>query len=461
MTMQTGDTIIAQTTPPGQSARGVIRLSGQQAFALLNTCMQGTHSLHRGICAAELALPMVGVLPCLIATFVRPHSYTAEDSIEIITAGNPHLLQALLQHFVDHGARLAEPGEFTARAYFNGRLTLAQAEGVAATIAAASDAHLRAAQLLTDGQLGKVCESLIDKLSPALALVEAGIDFVDQEDVVPINNQQLASTLVDVIKRLQAFMSRATGMEQLSALPRVVLVGPPNAGKSTLFNALLGHTRAVVSAESGTTRDVLAEPMSLNPEDPHAGEILLTDIAGLDQRSNQDDVFNPLMQRRAQHAIDAADLIVSVHPADSDSHPATESFSSKPMLNVLSKSDLRNHPDADRFDIQLCSFENADVDRLRLALADRLNDRVTALAADAIALEPRHEHALMTAIDHLVMVQQMVQPQAESQPTGFVDDIELVAAQMRLALDALGQITGQVSPDDVLGHIFATFCVGK
>jgi len=260
-------------------------------------------------------------------------------------------------------------------------------------------------------------------------------------------------------------------MEQLSALPRVVIVGPPNAGKSTLFNTLLGRERAVVTDVSGTTRDVLTEPMHVDADDPFSAEILLTDIAGLDA---DDAGLNPLMQSAARRAIDEADLIVYLHPADLDAGARSRAEAvhrevfdrlerAGAVMHVQSKSDCAGD-DTRRFasyDVEISAVDHARLDDLRTLIGRRLADRTSSLAGDAIALEARHEAALTTTRQHIDEVRGLIRDDAEREPGGFVRDVELTAVRLRLALDALGRITGEVTPDDVLGHIFATFCVGK
>ena len=488
--MRTGDTITAVCSPPGRSARGIVRVSGPNAFEIIESLLVTTKNsgekppdFKRGIRQARLRLSGSSTLPCLLAIFPSPHSYTAENTVEIITAGNPHLLNRLTQEMVTRGARSAEPGEFTARAYFNGRMTLAQAEGVAATIAAASDAHLRAAQRLTDGALGSVCSKLCTRLSQALALVEAGIDFVDQEDVVPISRSDLASEIDAVINGIDELTKHAVGMEQLSAVPRVVLVGPPNAGKSTLFNALFGRERAVVSPVRGTTRDALVEPMHLDPDDDGFGaEILLVDPAGLEENDSEpNDFFAPAMQQSALRAIREGDLLLFLHAADqgderenSESGDDTRCENYKNLLDrferagkvihVRSKSDVKEFENEHgHFDVGISAVTGSNLNQLRKILADRLQKRTTTLSADAVALEPRHEAALASAYQGLSHVAKMLREAAgEVETNGPIIDAELIAASMRSSLDALGRITGQeVTPDDVLGHIFAHFCVGK
>jgi tRNA modification GTPase len=432
------------------------------------------------------------------------------------------LLERVVDGLINSGksrgivARRAEPGEFTARAFFNGKLTITEAEGVAATIAARSDAQLRAAGWLRRGALGSLAQALADELASALALVEAGIDFTDQEDVVAIAPSALHDRLRSLHGRITAQLDRAVGAEQLEAIPWVVLAGDPNAGKSTLFNALLGRARAVVSRVAGTTRDVLAEPLTI--ETGHgSAEVMLVDLAGADTAES---ALNQKMQSAARSAMERAELVLRCVPADSEgrsdapgatgSSPARAEVRSiqEGELVVRTKADLHSdrrggvdprprsaraaadqggheavpcttadHPTlplapslrgrgeraalitvercADALPVSAKTGEG--LDELRRVIGERLRDRAISLAADALALHPRHEAALRSAQRSLTEAIALIEPSRHER----VPDPELVAAAMRAALDDLGGLAGQITPDDLLGRIFATFCVGK
>ncbi len=460
--MNLADTIIACASPPGASARGLIRLSGDQAWAIVEAMSDAAHRplpRTRGVRVHRL----VNGWPCMVLLFPGPRSYTGQDVIEIALPGNPTMIDRVVALALDRGARRAEAGEFTARAWMNGRMTLTQAEGVAATIAAASDAQLRAAAHLRDNRLGRVAAGLCERLTEALALVEAGIDFTDEEDVIAIAPADLAHRLDELGREIDETLSRSIGAESLSALPRVVLVGAPNAGKSTLYNALLGRSRVVVSAQAGTTRDAIAEPMHVDPGDPLSPEVLLVDIAGLEDSPQG---LNPLMQRAAREAIESADLLVALTPADEAARggaarpePPLEAARA-PVLRVTSKADLavRGPCDGEEEALRVSAHRGEGLDALRRRIAGALADRIAAPAADTLALLPRHEHLLRAARDHLAAAHGLASAGETSRP---LRDAEIVAASMRSALDALGSLAGAVTPDDVLGRIFAGFCIGK
>ncbi|MEO1237372.1 MAG: GTPase, partial [Planctomycetota bacterium] len=301
------DTIVAVSSPPGRSARGLIRLDGPEAFAILDALVEfDAQPPPHHVVPARLRDPSI---PVLVARFPGPRSYTGSDVAELQLPGHPALLERMVLAAVDGsggGGRLAEPGEFTFRAYTAGKLDLTRAEGVAATIHAVSDGQLAAAAALRHGELARFAAERVDHVGRLLALVEAGIDFVDQDDVVPIPPPELAAALEEELQHFRGLLERSRSWGAVEALPRVVLVGPPSAGKSTLFNALLGRPRAVTDAAPGTTRDVLEEPLTLSPD---GNEVMLVDLAGLDNAAS---ALDRDVQQRVRGAINHADLLLLV-----------------------------------------------------------------------------------------------------------------------------------------------------
>ncbi len=445
--MDTTAVILAVASPPGRSLRGIVRASGPACVALLEPHLECA-DLTRGARPARMLADGLD-LACLALFSPAPRSYTGEASVELQLPGSPPLLERVIDAVLTSGrlrgiaARRAEPGEFTARAYLNGRMSLIEAEGVALTIAARSDAQLRAAGFLSEGRLAKMTHELAESLARSLALVEAGIDFTDQDDVVAIAPDDLFTHLAATRHRVDALLKHSVGSEQLEAIPWVVLAGPANAGKSTLFNALLGHRRAVVSRVAGTTRDVLTEPLTIDT--PHgAAEVMLVDLAGSDSTETD---LDRLMQDAASRAITRADLVLHcLGPSATGGLPAPGSSGVLPA------------PVEGEILVHVKSLTDARLDDLRRSIAQRLADRAVSLSADALALLPRHEAALRSALRNLRDTLDLVEP-ARAERT--LPQPELIAAGLRMALDDLAGLAGDLTPDDILGRIFATFCVGK
>lgn len=456
-----GDTIVAVSSPPGRSLRGLIRFSGQDTRRILASLLTAhTEDLPpRKLTSIRLKSPP---MPALLTLFDAPHSYTGQDAAELQVPGNPALLNRLLHGATDAGARLAEPGEFTFRAFLAGKLDLTQAEGVAATINAISDGQLKAARHLCDGELGGFARELVDDLGTRLALVEAGIDFTDQEDVVPIGPGDLDGHLARIEARLTGLLSNSRSWGEVEALPWVVLVGAPSAGKSTLFNALLGRERAVIDPVPGTTRDVLCEPMTIQADDGTPRELMLVDIAGIDApASGPITPLNEQAQAAARGAIDRADLIlrvVDITQSRSGTHsPAT----AVQTLTVHNKADLALCDESVEHDpeaIRVSAVTGYHLDLLRDAIGGCLGDLSVSVSADMLALQPRHEQALRSALAQLKRARSLLANQLTARA---LDDVELIAGQLREVLNDLAGLGGQLTPDDVIGRVFATFCVGK
>lgn len=428
--MPLGDTIIAQASPPGRSARALIRISGPAAHTALNSLCDPAPG--PGLCATGFHLTAELSLPVLCIRGRAPRTYTGEDSAELVFPGSPALVDRVLAALArEPGVRHATPGEFTARAYLNGKLTLDQAEGVAATVAAQTQEQLAAARELLSGITGARYRAWAQELASLLALVEAGIDFTDQEDVVAIEPRELGRRISQL---LGAMGAQATApAEARPTLPRVVLAGAPNAGKSTLFNALLGRTRTVVSPIAGTTRDAIEEVLDLSRDAPGADRVLLVDLAGLDPTLREG--VQGRAQSVASQAIGAADAVLHCDPEGLFPGLNTNA----PVIRVRTKADLPGPGGSAT--IPVCALDGWNLPTLRRTIAD-------ATCAPAASILPRHQRALEQTAAHL----REAQGQAQT---------EMVAGSLRLALDSLGELTGRISPDEVIGRIFSTFCIGK
>ena len=301
-------TIVALSSVAGSSATSVIRISGGRASKLLQ---QFTHQRLRAgmVASARWQLePQIDV-SCWIYGFLAPRSYTGEDLFEIHIPGSPALMQMILEQVQASGAIAAAPGEFTQRAFLNGRMDLVAAEAVAALISAQTDAEIRAAHQLLDGQLKRTCSAVQESIVQNLALVEASVDFVD-EDITFIDDDQMREDLRTARAQLEQILKDSYHWETLSSTPTVALAGAPNVGKSSLLNRLCGLDRMIVSSIAGTTRDVIRAPMRNS-----LGEILICDCAGIETPQSS-------LERQMREAADAvfrmADHILFVIAADDD-----------------------------------------------------------------------------------------------------------------------------------------------
>jgi tRNA modification GTPase len=449
--------IVAVSSPPGRSLRGLVRVSGRDIGRIIEAM---TGIAREQFKARELRGVRVrsGAMPALACYFAGPHSYTGQDLFELQVPGNPALLDRLIHEAIAAGARLAQAGEFTFRAFVAGKINLIEAEGIAATISATSEGQLKAAELLRSGRLGGLASELVEQMAHLLALVEAGIDFTDQEDVVSIGPGELDEGLSQVVGRLDSLLTNSRSWGALDALPGVVLAGAPSAGKSTLFNALLGRERAVISAMPGTTRDVLTEPLELETERGQRVEAMLVDMAGLDR---PEAALDEKIQEAAQRALQGADLVVEVIDARGGRGrriATVEVPSHVPLLVVQTKADVEAEGPREPGVICVSGKTGRNLDVLRKAICDCLGDRAVSVRGEMLALQPRHESALRGAERELLSARALLEPQLHSSQ---LQGAELVAGRMRLALDELAGLGGQMTPDDVIGRVFATFCVGK
>jgi tRNA modification GTPase len=346
------------------------------------------------------------------------------------------------------GVRQAEPGEFSARAYLSGKLSLDEAEGVAATIAAQTRGQLDSARSLLEGRSGQAYRRWAEELATLLALVEAGIDFTDQEDVVPIAPLALAKRLIALKDTIGGHLG-ASAAESSDERPRVVLAGVPNAGKSTLFNALLGRKRAVVSAVAGTTRDVLAERLDLSRLVPGAGEVELVDLAGLDELASG--AIDEAAQAAARRAIAEASVVVQCDPSGVFEAVAG---AAPTVIRVRTKADSgRAAPAGDS--LPVCALDGWNLDELKRRIAAAAW-RGSGALDQVLVVVPRHRRALSATALSVGVAVDAVDARART-----LVEPEIIASQLRLALDQLGEVTGHISPDEVLGRVFSTFCVGK
>jgi len=453
--VQTGDTIIACATAPGLGGRAIVRLSGAAAFEAVGAiCVGDANELReRGVRAARFRLGATAVVPGMMAIFPGPRSYTGEDVVEIAVPGNPTLVERLIASATGAaaGVRMAGPGEFTARAYLNERLTLAQAEGVASLIAAQGAGELVEARRLLSGERGELYREFADEAMTLLALVEAGIDFTDQEDVVAIAGEDLRRRALALASRIEDVLGSAAGAEARSDVPRVALAGAPNAGKSTLFNALLGRVRAVVSDEAGTTRDVLEEKLDLSRDISGGGEVMLCDTPGVEGEAR--DETDGKAQEASRGFVGEADVVVWCDPSGRFEAGELSAAAGGRVIRVRTKADLPRERSGEAA-LEVSALDGFHLPSLRRAIADAAWGGSG--GGERSGVLPRHRRALRTAAAEFLAIGAELPENRRN-----IAEPELVSGRLRAALDCLGELTGRMTPDDVIGRVFATFCVGK
>ncbi len=450
------DTIAAIMTPVGIGSISVIRMSGKTCLEIADRIFRGhkgkpseyaTHTLHHGgIHEGDLLIDEV-----MLAVMRAPHSYTTEDVVEISAHGGIVSAKLILDLLVMHGARLAQAGEFTRRAFLNGRLDLTQAEAVLDIIEAQTEGAHTAAVAQLQGHLYRRLTKLYEHLANTLAHVEAHIDF-PEEDIKPETRQQLAKHLKDASDFQQKLLSTARDGRVLREGVRTIIVGKPNVGKSSLLNALLGHDRAIVSPEPGTTRDTIEEIVNIN-----GLPLRMIDTAGL--RNDASDVEMEGIKRARQH-LQASELILLVLDCskrlEEMDRELLATCREKPMIIVLNKKDLRQIIDADYLrDFTTCSISlktGDGLDQLKKLISIHLWQGRTRESYREIFINSRHQEALQHSRKAL--------EKAEAALRG-TQPFEMVAADLREALNALGLITGSTVTEDVLDRIFSTFCIGK
>jgi tRNA modification GTPase len=471
-----GETIAAIATPPGVGGVGIVRVSGPEAFAIGRRLFQpasgraeepASHLLTYGsVIDPATDEPLDDVL---VAFFRAPHSYSGEDTVEINAHGGPLVLQRVLAATLALGARAAQPGEMTLRAFLNGRIDLAQAEAVLALINAETDAGRRLAYRQLRGAVSERVQSARAAAMKALARIEAHIDFPDEE-VPPPDPAELAGFITCAQTAVDELLAGSARGRVLAQGARVAILGRPNVGKSSLLNALLGDERAIVTPIAGTTRDTVEERAILGGVAVH-----LVDTAGL---TETDDPIERIGVQRSRSAAREADLLLlvidssaSVTRADraaaeelrvlraEDAADGTDAFGATPVIVVANKADL---PSALRAGEAVDLWPGAPVISVSCVTHEGLEalvETVGGLAlggelhpADAVVSSARHQDALRRAGEHLRAAQQAL---VDKLPLDFV------SIDLRAALAALGEITGETATDDLLDRIFAEFCIGK
>ncbi len=453
------DTIAAIATPPGRGGVGIVRLSGPEAWQIASRLVR----LKRDLEAARAALADVldpsaaepdAIDQAVVTAFAAPHSYTGEDVVEIAAHGSPVVLETLLRGALSFGARLARPGEFTERAFLNGRIDLTQAEAVHDLIAAQTLEQARMAAQQLGGALSRRVAPAKEQLVTLIALLEAGMDFAagELDDVDVVSPEQIRSTLARVREPLERLARSYAQGHRLREGASLALVGRPNVGKSSLFNRLLERERAIVTPLPGTTRDTVEEATAIG-----GVPLRLIDTAGLRLAGESPaDEAEALGIARSREALADADLVVVVLDATAtvgeQESELLQSLRGRPHLVVRNKADLFiGSCAADVRRIVTSAITGQGIEELRSGILRLLQADGEAVASGVLN-SLRQQEAVRDALQSLAGAE-------TANETGVPH--EFLLADLHRALRALDSLTGETTSDDILNRIFSTFCIGK
>ena len=445
------DTIAAVSTALGEGAIAVLRVSGPDARTIANALFRGTdlaEAKPRFAYYGDFVDEEGNVLDTGLATiFAGPASYTGEDLVEFGCHGGVLVTRSLYERLLQLGCRPAEPGEFTQRAFLNGKMDLTQAEAVMDLIQAQTSLALRAANEQLRGDLGRETLTLREELIGIMAHIEAYIDF-PEEDIDPDTGRAIENRIEGVLVRLNSLLASADRGRVLREGARAVICGEPNVGKSSLLNVLLGFDRAIVSDTAGTTRDTIEEVINLG-----GIPLRLIDTAGLHETS---DDIERLGMERTREAIAQADVVIEMvdgHRAPQASDLEASNTREVPWIRLFNKADLGLHEghrmaSGIAFSCQSRTGLDELTSRLRQALLCQEDSHQTQM----VAINARHQACLLRALQGC---------QAARDALGSGTAPEFVALDLREALEAVGEVVGKVDVEEILGEIFSAFCIGK
>lgn len=447
------DTIVAISTPPGRGGIGIVRLSGRQARAIAEPMLRVIYPLAAGRArfAEVVDAETGGVLDEAVVTFFEaPRSYTSEDVVEIAAHGSPVLLDYLLRQAIARGARLAEPGEFTERAFLSGRLDLTQAEAVHDLIESSTLHQARVAAQQLGGSLSRRVAPVKEKLVTLIAALEAGIDFAEDDiDLMPD---------AEIVARIESVAAPLQELAGTFAYGRIVrdgltlaIVGRPNAGKSSLFNRLVERDRAIVTATPGTTRDLVTERVSLE-----GIPVELIDTAGLRHATDEAESIGIAKSREAMAEADIVLLVLdATAPLHAEDEATLREHGGRPLLVAVNKCDLTGgSPHIDGFThkaIATSALTGEGIRELRAAML-RLMTETAPASETALVTNVRQQQAVDAALASLAQAKQAI---VASTPH------EMVLLDLYESLRALDSLTGATATDDILNLIFSKFCIGK
>jgi tRNA modification GTPase len=446
------DTIVALATPAGVGAISVIRVSGKNSFAAIDKIFSGkikisnapTHTIHYG---KILFTENEAIDDVLVSVFRSPHSFTGEDSVEISSHGSPLVVQKIIQQIIKEDVRTAEPGEFTKRAFLNGKLDLTQAEAVADIINARTESSLRGARNQLDGILSKKVEVLREMLINTSSLLELELDFAE-EDLEFVNADQVNQRIDSIINEIDELIQSYSFGRVIRDGINVALVGKPNVGKSSLLNYILKEYRAIVSEIPGTTRDIIREEVSIE------GVLFrLVDTAGI---RFSDDSIELEGINRSRDAVKNADVVLFINDVMSGFaldlyNQLLELTEEERIITVMNKIDLNPHEEFNA-DVHISAINGDGIANLFKKMKDVGLGTNNYSEKSAIVTSLRHYEALERTNEFLWNAKKAIL----NKLTG-----EFVSVDLRNAESTLGEIIGKVTSDDILNNIFSKFCIGK
>ncbi len=443
--------IVAIATPYGESSIGAIRLSGAGVLEKIRDIVRTKGSIKPRYAHLFELLDEGGEVldEGILIYYKAPKSYTGEDMVEMFLHGNPLILRRALEVIISKGVRLAQPGEFTKRAFLNGKMDLTQAEAVMDLICAKTDLARKTALNQLRGELSYLIEPLREKLTELLAHVEAEIEFAE-EDIPTLTREEILKALEDILSKLASLLSTVRKGEFIRRGINLAIVGKPNVGKSSLFNALVGHERSIVSHMAGTTRDYLQEEVHIE-----GVPVNLIDTAGI--RETQDEV-EKIGVLRSLERINSAHVILFVvsvnEPLDDEDIRVYNLVKDREHITVLNKKDLGMNPDTVRFfsdGVKVSAKTGEGIEDLRRLILERVG--IHAGDSMRVYLSVRHAELLTKAKDVIIDVVQRLRREDMSP--------EILALELRTALSYTEEVLGVVSTEDVLESIFSRFCIGK
>ena len=428
------DTIVACSSPPGRGAISVIRLSGDKAFSIIQKITK--NKLKKQISVVKFPLNADLIEKCVLTIFKAPNSYTGEDIVEISTHGNPYIVEEVIKKCLDSGAKIANPGEFTLRAFLNNKLSLDQSEAVKDIINANSKASLKAAQNSLEGGLRVKISEVQDKLRETRVLVETLIDFSDED--VNVYIEEVISKINEFKLFFASFNEDMKAYSSISNDVKVVVIGPPNSGKSSLINAIIGKKVSIVSEKQGTTRDVVTSSCLID-----GIRFVFNDTAGIRKTSDKIEKEGINLSKRA---LKSADIVIYLADKEND-FDKLPIIKNKKNIFVLNKIDLTN--------------KKAPVGGFAISAKTKKNLKLLKKALAHNFLKLNQEELLSVNIRHLDLIKKAYKNIALISSGLVSSNLELVAENLRNCDELLGEIYDPISSDDMLGKIFNKFCIGK